>query len=260
MKESLLWQITHPSSGVKHFVFGTMHVRNDAAYSHTHKADKYLKTCSKFAGEMNLHDEELLHIQDYFELPQVLSLHDLLGDRKYDRYSKIILKAFNIDIGHYIRLKPMILTNMISEQLLSASHETSLDQYMWDQAEAADKEMYGLESAAQQIEILKAIPLDLQVKMLKDMTQNVSRFRKNVFKLSKLYEEGKVHQLYKSAKRSLGKLRKPLLYTRNHKMADRIVELTKDESLFVAVGAAHLSGRHGVLRLLKKSGYKLRAL
>lgn len=260
MKDSLLWELIHPATKVKHYLFGTMHVKNEAAFAHTDAAIKYLVKCGKYAGEMDLNDVDLPTIQDYFQLPSVLSLQDLIGERRFTRYRKIIKKAFKVDIKDYTHLKPMILTNMVAEQLLTASYETSLDQYLWDEAERAGKEMHGLESVAHQIKILQAIPMDIQVKMLKSLTRNVSRYRKKVFKVSKLYQEGRVHQLYQTTKKSLGKLRKPLLYTRNHLMADRIVELSAAEPLFVAVGAAHLGGKNGVLRLMKKSGYKVKPL
>ena len=48
-----------------------------------------------------------------------------------------------------------------------------------------------------------------------------------------------------------------MLTKRNHKWINNMPELMKNESVFFAVGAAHLSGENGVLKLLKENGYKI---
>jgi uncharacterized protein YbaP (TraB family) len=55
-------------------------------------------------------------------------------------------------------------------------------------------------------------------------------------------------------------MRKLLLYERNTIMAERFAEIARQESLFCAVGAGHLSGKKGLLRLLKKEGFKVRPI
>jgi uncharacterized protein YbaP (TraB family) len=52
-------------------------------------------------------------------------------------------------------------------------------------------------------------------------------------------------------------LRKMMLYHRNEVMAGRIAALARQQSLFAAIGAGHLLGGKGVLRLLKKEGLKV---
>ena len=41
-------------------------------------------------------------------------------------------------------------------------------------------------------------------------------------------------------------------------MAKRIGLMAKEQSIFAAIGASHLGGQKGVLRLLKKEGFKVR--
>ena len=53
------------------------------------------------------------------------------------------------------------------------------------------------------------------------------------------------------------KLMHRLLDERNQKMADRIIRLYEQDSTFVAIGALHLPGEQGVLRLLEQRGYRV---
>jgi uncharacterized protein YbaP (TraB family) len=72
------------------------------------------------------------------------------------------------------------------------------------------------------------------------------------------YETSDIQKIFKSAKKSTKGLRKVLLYDRNKIMAQRIAVMAKEQSIFVAIGAGHLGGQKGVLRLLKKNGLKIR--
>jgi uncharacterized protein YbaP (TraB family) len=51
-----------------------------------------------------------------------------------------------------------------------------------------------------------------------------------------------------------------LLTNRNKKWIPKIAAMSKQKSTFYAVGAAHLGGQNGVLRLLMKEGYKVKAI
>ena len=47
---------------------------------------------------------------------------------------------------------------------------------------------------------------------------------------------------------------------RNHHMADRMVPLMNEQSTFVAIGALHLPGEEGVIKLLREKGFVVKAL
>jgi hypothetical protein len=51
-----------------------------------------------------------------------------------------------------------------------------------------------------------------------------------------------------------------LLNDRNKKWVKKLNTIMKKESVFVAVGAGHLVGDHGLISLLRKQGYKVQPL
>ncbi len=51
-----------------------------------------------------------------------------------------------------------------------------------------------------------------------------------------------------------------LLNDRNKNWVKQLKEIMKKESVFVAVGAGHLTGQEGLISLLKKEGYKVEPL
>ena len=102
--------------------------------------------------------------------------------------------------------------------------------------------------------------MESQLKALRSCTKNVSKFRKKVLHLSELYKKGELTQLYKSSKKSMGKLRKLMVYDRNDFMAQNLIPLTEQGATFCAVGAAHLAGGKGMLRMLKRAGFKVKPI
>jgi uncharacterized protein YbaP (TraB family) len=48
-----------------------------------------------------------------------------------------------------------------------------------------------------------------------------------------------------------------ILVERNEKWIPQIIQMLKEQKCFIAVGAAHLGGPNGVIRLLEEKGYKI---
>ncbi|MDC0231595.1 TraB/GumN family protein, partial [Aureispira] len=132
-----------------------------------------------------------------------------------------------------------------------------LDNALYNFAESNKKILLGLETFQSQISVFTKIDIREQCRYLKRMTTNFKRFRRELHKSAELYIKGDIQELVKNAKKSIGSMRRVLLYDRNITMADRFISFASKQSLFAAVGAGHLGGEKGVLRLLKLKGYKI---
>ena len=104
--------------------------------------------------------------------------------------------------------------------------------------------------------------LDLkeQAKSLKQLANNFGKYKQELKDTTNLYVEGDIYQLLKKVKRTAGGMRRVLLYDRNVRMAQKIIEIAKNGSLFAAVGAGHLAGKKGMLRELKKHGCTIKPI
>lgn len=260
MKDSLLWKFKKPKESRTHFLLGTMHVNSEEAYTPVTKAKHFMEQCQIYAGEMDLDDPELSQIGDVFMNEDDQLLEDFIGTKKYKKYKKIILKAFGINLDDIAHFRPLVISNMISESILTRSYDLALDHFLWQYAQAMGLKMKGLESAADQFRIMRAIPLDIQLKSLQSCAKDVSKFRKKVLRLSELYKESELTKLYKTSKKSMGNLRKLMIYDRNDYMSNNLIKLTEQGATFCAVGAAHLPGGKGIIRNLKKAGFSVKPI
>ena len=146
------------------------------------------------------------------------------------------------------------MINAISEIILSQDMPESLDATLFRFAKEQDKTIDGIETHEEQVSIIQKISLDTQRQALVKTATNLRKYRKTIVKMKHLYETYETNRLHQASKKGIGGMRKVLLYDRNIKMATRIHEKAKANSLFSAVGAGHLFGKKGVLKLLKSQG------
>lgn len=258
LEKSLLWKLQGKDNHVS-YLFGTMHIKNDVSYSHTEKAVKAMQTCEAFCAEINLTEAASEMTPDHYFVPNNKKVSDFLSASKFEKIRKTLFKGFDFDLEYYNRLLPIIITNKLTEIILRSEVGKSLDAFLWSEAERIKLQMGGLETMKEQLDILKSLEMKSQIKMLKDLAKDVSKFRKSVLSIEKLYANQDIKLIHKATRKSLGSLRKVLLYDRNELMSARIIQ-NLENSTFYAIGAAHLAGNKGVLSCLKRGGVTVKPI
>ncbi len=258
--KSLLWKVYKVDAEVCHYIFGTMHTGTEEAYTFSELAKKYISRVAAYAGEMDLSASSNMDIASHFNLPEGLTLEGVLQPKKFQKARKIILKSFGFDITHYNEKIPFYLSNLLSAKSLPNQKYQPLDYHLWQYAMAEGKQVVGVETVEDQIRVLLAIPLDYQVKTLLDSIRNISSLRKKTLTLNRLYADANAVLLYKLSKKQTGAIRNIMIYERNERMVEKILEYYKLNPTFVSIGAAHLPGAKGVLAGLKRAGYKLKMI
>lgn len=256
----LLWKFYKNDPADCHYLFGTMHLATDAAYTHADLAMEYISKSSLYAAEMDLNDFNNQDTLVYFKLNTGAKFSDFFRPKQYAKYRLFILKSLNIDLDHYLGYTPFFINNFLAEVSLKKTKSEALDHHLWQFAMSQQLEMVGVETFEDQLNILNQIPLDYQIKSFKETVRNLSAFRKKLNNLNEMYRKGDVVQLYKSSKKSMGSVRKMMIYDRNILMTDRIIELSNTKTSFFAIGAAHFAGNKGIIAILKKKGYTIKAI
>lgn len=253
-KRTLLWRIEHPDFVAPSYLFGTMHVRDKRAFRFNDLVKEKIEECTAFATEFNLDEAEQGMPSSFVQLPDNKQLSDYLPPKKYKKLAKVLEKQTGIDINPFQRMRPMILLQMITAFLLAKEEQHALDEYLFRYAKKEGKELLGLETYQDQLRIMQALPLETQFKSLIEIATNFKSFRRQVLKTAAAYESADIQKIFKAARKGAQGMRKILLYDRNIVMADRFMEIAKEQSLLAAIGAGHLGGKKGVLRLLKLNG------
>ena len=255
--QSLLWRIT-PDNGGKHsYLFGTMHVRDARAFRWLEQAQKYLLECDLFATEFDFQESDPEALAHALALPEGTDLQQLVRPNVWKKLDRIARKRGFGTADTFRNEHPMSVATALSMLHMATEAPFSLDETLWQFAKSNGIPTTGVETLSEQIDTLKRIPLETHLKSLTWLIKNESRHKMRMRKMINRYMDGNIQALYKAAKKDAKGMRKTLLFRRNKIMATRFTVLAKQNALFCAVGAGHLAGEKGLLRMLKKSGFKV---
>ncbi len=255
------WRISGAHLNGISYLLGTMHVkpsRKEKNWQETYL--NYIDLCKVFATEFPLDkiDVTLLGKSSLLKEDQLIS--DLLSTSQLNKLEKKLLKSLGLPLRSLLRMKPIMIVNLVNERILADCNPISMDTSLWQAAEEKGKILKGIETFEEQLQLLERIPIKYQLKNLLSIVKNIGKYKQQLLHLGALYDAGDMQKLYKVSKKGLGPIRKFMLKDRNKIMADRIVELATEQSLFCAIGAGHLAGKYGVLRLLKQQGLTIKPI
>jgi uncharacterized protein YbaP (TraB family) len=118
-----------------------------------------------------------------------------------------------------------------------------------------NKKIIGIETFEEQLGTLESIPNSFII----DYFKNIDKAGEDLEQIISLYQSAELKKLFKLMQKdkSMVMLKEDLVISRNMIMAERILELIREQPAFIAIGAGHLPGKKGVIELLINEGYKV---
>nr|WP_315479828.1 TraB/GumN family protein [uncultured Rhodoferax sp.] len=175
-----------------------------------------------------------------------------------------------MDVAGLQGLKPWfvgMLLALTESQKLGLNPALGLDRHLMERAAQAGTPTQGLETADAQIAMLDSLDATLQDAFLQDTLREMGDFKGLFEALHTAWRQGDVAALERTA---LAEMREqyPVLYQRvnvdrNKAWLPQLDALLRDkarDNVLVVVGALHLVGSDGVVRMLADKGYRVERL
>lgn len=265
----LLWKVS--GNGLKHpsYLFGTHHLIPIQFLDSVPDLYKSFNECDVIVGEMVLSNiDATAKIQQAAVMPDHQNIKDLLNDEEYalvDTELKAVLKFGLKDVAI---LNPSLLLTMyemeLYKKLTGFTDNDQSDSYFQSVATEKGKKVLGLETVDQQIAILFGNgSLERQADILVETVRQKNNILKEMIQLNKLYKAGKIEDLIELSKKkgTITDMTEEeyarLVDNRNADWMTKLPAIMKESSSFIAVGAMHLGGKNGLVKLLEKAGYKV---
>lgn len=273
LEKSLLWEISGNGLAKPSFLYGTIHMINKDDFLLTDETKTSFDKSKRITFEINM--EEMNDISTMFTLinkvlmPDAITLKDLLAKEDYDfvkeKLSDLGLPA--LMMGILERVKPLFLTTFASGDMdpngLQNGAIVSYEMEFMEMAQQTEKEMAGLETIEYQLSIFDSIPLKAQAQMLLESLKAESEGSDQFVEMVKLYLSQDIEGMqvmFDNEDAGMAEYEDVLLTNRNRNWIPVMRGMMKEKPTFFAVGAGHLGGENGVIRLLRQAGYTLKPL
>lgn len=258
-KNSLLWKVEGDNIKTS-YVFGTIHLIPQEDFKLKEKVKTAFKACDIAALELDMDNPQFMaNIMKYGYLEKGKELKSFMDEDEYKTLDNFLKQKIGSGMAQFNNAKPFMLMSV----LLSATADKPMASYemtLMQMAKADNKEIEGLETLKSQISIFDETPYDEQIDDLIEMIENPDENKELYSKMVELYVSEDIKGLFSYMDDYMNgdlELTAKFLDDRNKKWIPKMIEFSKDQSVFYAVGAGHLGGKNGVLKLLKKAGYKI---
>lgn len=205
------------------------------------------------------------------QLPPGRRLEDILGPTLFRRAADMVA-PMGVPAEGLQRLKPWALLSLFlapaGEALRPAADGQALDYWLQAEARRRGKTVYGLETAAEQIAIFEEMTEADQVAMVTQIVNRGPEMKEKIDRMLDAYLAGdettlmaEAHGRMSAADAAMAtRLYQRAIRDRNRVMVERMLPLMAQDATFVAVGAAHLPGAEGIVRLLQREGFAVTRL
>lgn len=263
---ALLYKISGKNLKQPSYIFGTIHVICQNEMFGMDKLNGYLEQTEGVLMELDFDNPaKLQSMASSMSIPAGKSINDFLNAEQYAKIDEMFKNYLGASVEKFKSFHPFMLNVLIatSPKATGCAAPGSYDLNFSQTAAAKKKNVEGLESAVSQMEKVNKRPMSKYAEDLYKMALDPQKAINELKELVVVYKLQNSEELYrKSISGKLGdaEFEKTMLDERNADWIPKIEKSIGEKSTFIAVGAGHLGGKNGVIKLLKAKGYKVEAI
>jgi len=249
---TLLWRISGNGLPAQSYLYGTMHLQDKRLFYFTDSLYHYLESAEGYAMEVDLHEMMDSIIQ--------LALNDGAREER-QRVKKADKKTIDSLLSNLRKRKDKAsrkeLKRIRDEKMnnvLNKEMPTIMDAYLYSIARRKGKWLGGIEDVEDQLSLVDELGKEISED---EMMNSEKTFRVSLEKMISVYLAQDLDKLETMIHIGDDAMERKVFQNRNRKMALRMDSLSRIRSMFFTVGAAHLPGDSGVIRLLQEKGYRV---
>ncbi len=256
----LLWEIQHKNSDQKSYLFGTMHMADKRLFNFSDAMLPAIMNSDAFALE--LHPNVILEslLDDFQKTDKNENIfRKVLSEEDYRRLDERFKNINGISIDDYPNLHYYLIETMIFPETVKEDDMiTIVDSYLYGLASMFDKQIYGLEEIENQLPNLDDVneidEEEIRETLVKMLEISDEEYLKMMEEMIEIYAEGNITRLFNYMADDT--LDNKLMF-RNRVMVNSMKDIMDQKTLFAAVGAAHLPGENGIIKMLQNDGYEV---
>lgn len=260
------YKVTKAGSSDTSYLFGTLHLLESSYVDTMPRVMAALKHSDVVVGELSM--DSVSPASALAGLIAERPLDSVLTKEEYGLVKQAVKEYAHIPMMMLNLAQPIVAYAVVMEGMYEKSHPENhvsgvpMDLFFQHYAEDSGKKVIGLEEASDQEQVLDSIPLQEQIDELMELVRNPKAEEKQMDQMLEEYREGKIAEILDDP--SFGKLSpkemEAMLNDRNQKWLRKLPDILEHHNAFIAVGAGHLPGKHGLVEGLRKLGYEVNLL
>lgn len=257
----VFFKLEHPQQPTS-YLFGTMHLICQADVDIPPVVQQAFVETAQLVVEINLTDEaQIAEMRANLTQQPTDYLTQHLSSADEQKLAELIERVLQIPYVVAKEMRPFLIQSMFLQHYLDCDGNSLLvDQALIERANHANKPVIGLETALQQLQLFDSIPLADQVASLVDVAFNPNTTKQDMIELEQRYlddDSTKLYEYITTQDEFTAEFEQIMLAERNQRWIEQFKEILPQQPTFIAVGAGHLGGSHGLIQLLQQHGYKL---
>lgn len=263
LEKKLLWKISGNGLEKPSYLFGTMHAVCEINFDDAIK--KALDETNQMYLEIDMDDPNLQRsMMKSIMMKDGVTMSSFMSAEELALVDAFLKENASVSIKMIDKFKPFMISSMFIPKLLGCPMK-SIEAELVKISKEQKEEVYGLESISDQLAVFDKIPYKTQVEeLVKTAKDNMVKEKAEFKELLAIYAaqdiEGMLVMMDESENKIVSDFNDILLNDRNAKWIPVIEKVSKENPTFYGVGAGHLAGEKGVIKLLRKKGYKVEAV
>ena len=260
-----LWQVDGDTNSV--FILGSIHLLRKSDYPIPSVIYGAYDEAEVLIMELDMDDMDPMQTQALIrELGMIAdgkSLEDEIGSRAYAK-AAALADELEIPLSMLAGSKPWLAAVMVETLILTRvgfDPMQGIEMHLMTRASSDGKEILGLETERQQLEMLNGLSLAAQRDMLLQTLEDGGRIEELLDEIIDAWRQGDtryMEQTLLSDMSGYDELYDTIVVDRNRDWVRQIDRLLDDsDDYLVVVGTMHLVGKDGVPQLLKKRGHQV---
>lgn len=277
--EGLIWAIE--KEGLQpSYLFGTIHMSDPRLLEMRPEVAKAFDTSATLALEITeiLDPKKLagnaFATMQYTTYMDGSSLNDKLEDEDQKAISEVVRKKLGLPWSVASKMKPWALMGSLGlpacEMARKRAQRPVVDTRLGQLAKEQGKQIVALETMIGQLKAMDSLPEEVALKGLVQSASLGTRLDDLFETMIQLYLEEKTALIWSLMRRvavegfvpaqenaEYAAFQREIVDRRNITMTEEAEKLIKQGNAFIAVGALHLPGEHGMLNILAQKGYRI---
>ena len=256
-ENSLLWEVSGNGLSKPSYLFGTVHMICEKDFVMKPKVVNAFSKSEKLALEVNMTDANEMSIMQQMAMGKE-PLSKKLSKEQLAKLETILQKEAGMSVNQVDNFTMQTIMSLVTIKTFGCDNFKLYEMEFVAKAKEKQIPVVGLEKMKEQIEYLsKSFTDDEMIHYLEKNDKGM------IAKLMSYYLQEDIDGLYRFAtdKNIMSENSTNwILKYRNENWVKTMPEMMKKESVFFAVGSAHLGGEIGVINLLRKAGYTVKPI